>query len=127
MATRSTIWIKTDEGYRGIYCHFDGVLERVGKTLVTHYTDINKINKLIDLGSISVLGSEIGNKIDFYNNNTNNQTIAYHRDRGDDLYIYESNDMKGLDRFKEEYNYLFENGKWKYFCDYAHNINPVTI
>lgn len=38
MSTRSAIIRKTEDGsYEGIYCHFDGYLAGVGKTLQEHY------------------------------------------------------------------------------------------
>jgi len=73
MATRSRIAIENqDETITSIYCHFDGYLEGVGKKLFEHY-DREKTEKLIELGNISVLGESTLN------------TIAYHRDRGEDF------------------------------------------
>jgi hypothetical protein len=41
MSTRSFICIEDDEqGYRGIYCHYDGYPEHVGKILVEYYNHI---------------------------------------------------------------------------------------
>lgn len=94
MATRSRIAIENqDETVTSIYCHFDGYLAGVGKTLFKHY-DREKTEKLMELGDISVLGESTEN------------TIAYHRDRGEDLnktiYIdveelFEMNSRGGLD------------------------------
>ena len=48
-----------------IYCHFDGYPEGVGQTLLDHWTDEKKINRLVALGDLSSLGSVIGRKHDF--------------------------------------------------------------
>lgn len=75
MATRSRIAIEKQDGtVDSIYCHFDGYLSGVGKTLFNHY-DKEKLEKLIELGDISSL------------ENSTESTIAYHRDRGEDLHF----------------------------------------
>ena len=57
MSTRSNISIKRKNGtYDKIYCHSDGYLEYNGRILDTFYKDEQKINNLINLGDISVLG-----------------------------------------------------------------------
>ena len=45
-----------------IYCHSDGYLEHVGRTLIDHYTDPIKIKCLMELGDLSSLGKNIGKK-----------------------------------------------------------------
>lgn len=70
MSTRSRIGIireaNTDRMViESIYCHFDGYPEGVGQTLIDHWTDPKKVNRLIALGDLSSLGSVIGRKHDF--------------------------------------------------------------
>lgn len=73
MATRSRIAIENQDGtVTSVYCHFDGYLSGVGKKLFEHY-DKEKLEDLFELGDISVLGESTLN------------TIAYHRDRGEDF------------------------------------------
>jgi len=75
MSTRSRIAIEKENGYvDSIYCHFDGYVSGVGKTLFTNY-DRKKLNELIQLGDISALEK------------STEDTIAYHRDRNEDLCI----------------------------------------
>jgi hypothetical protein len=70
MSTRSYIGIeKEDKTVRYIYCHFDGYPSGVGAILENQYRDIDKINSLIDFGSISTLGETI------------ESTVAYSRDK----------------------------------------------
>ena len=120
MATRSRIAIKTEDKILSVYCHWDGYPEGVGATLKTHYQDPAKIQSLMDLGSLSVLGSEIGERQDFDNRETRNEEwcLAYGRDRGEkdtSAKEWESidalvNNVKSSD---QEYLYLHDNG-WKY-------------
>ena len=65
MATRSSIAMKTENGIRGIYCHWDGYPDHNGKILSESYTDADKVKALIDLGDISSLRKEIGEKHSF--------------------------------------------------------------
>jgi hypothetical protein len=105
MATRSRIAIENQDGtVTSIYCHFDGYLEGVGKTLFEHY-DREKTEKLMELGDISVLGE------------STLDTIAYHRDRNEDLDFKTFPNVEDLfengSRSGEEYIYcLAKNGIW---------------
>ena len=85
MATRSRIGLydPQTQTVNSIYCHWDGYPEHNGKILVKHYTDINKIHELLNLGDLSVLGEEIGVRTDFNNPHITEQCIAYSRDRGE--------------------------------------------
>lgn len=66
MSTRSRIGVLNEDGtIRSIYVHWDGYPSNNGKILAEHYRDIRKIQKLIELGDISILGPEIGEKHDF--------------------------------------------------------------
>lgn len=85
MGTRSAIIEKTENGYRGIYCHWDGYLSHNGVILQEHYQDSDKVSSLIDLGSISSLEERVvplgPHSFDEREKET---TVAYHRDRGED-------------------------------------------
>lgn len=117
MATRSTITMKLENGkYRSIYCHWDGYLSNNGRLLLEHYTDAEKISKLLLLGSLSFLEKEIdipegsGHSFD---NKVPGITVAYHRDRGEDWADTSYTDTENLsDINAESYHYLFVNGKW---------------
>jgi hypothetical protein len=87
MATRSSITAKNSLGEtKTIYCHFDGYYEGVGRMLVENYTDPEKIAKLIDLGSISILEAKVEPDPEnphSFDNPQKGVIVAYHRDRGD--------------------------------------------
>ena len=115
MATRSNIAYKTAEGkIRSVYCHWDGYPEHNGKILMDHYTDQAKIEALVALGSISSLGAELGEKQDFDDRSTQKDdwTLAYHRDRGEELHVSEYADIPSWINDMEEYAYLWNGQEW---------------
>ena len=115
MATRSNIAYKTAEGkIRSVYCHWDGYPEHNGKILMDHYTDQAKIEALVALGSISSLGAELGEKQDFDDRSTQKDdwTLAYHRDRGEELVVSEYEDVPSWVADMEEYAYLWNGQEW---------------
>jgi hypothetical protein len=63
MGTRSTIALEFADGtVQQVYCHWDGYLEHNGKILQEHYSDPFKLRELIDLGDLSSLRKDIGEK-----------------------------------------------------------------
>ena len=86
MSTRSRIAIVTPSGYLSAYCHRDGYPSGVGRDLLEHYHDDDKVKQLIDLGSLSSVGPEIGGPgpqdFDDYELRKH-QCYAYMRDRLD--------------------------------------------
>ena len=121
MATRSRIAIETSDAFgnkviKSIYCHFDGYLSHNGKILLENYQDRKKVEALIALGDISVLGASLeGGDSHSFNSPDKDVVIAYHRDRGED---YRSPRVNASveDFFNsdiEAYGYLFtEEGEW---------------
>jgi hypothetical protein len=114
MATRSHIGKQLPNGQiKYIYCHFDGYPEHNGKILKEHYIDESKVDQLLELGDLSVLGEEIREKQDFDNRSSQNPKwcLAYGRDRGEsDVEARTSLLRQFMD---QEYNYVFADGKWK--------------
>lgn len=130
MATRSTIALEYADGtVDQIYCHWDGYLDNNGKLLFDNYQDPFKVQRLMDLGDVSSLGPNIGDKHDFdcphkygtpeYNawqEDKREVTTFYGRDRGEegtnarrfkDFADYRANAQS------EEYNYILrKDGKW---------------
>jgi hypothetical protein len=118
MATRSRIAIEDQDGtVRSIYCHWDGYPSNNGRILFENYKTQEKVESLISLGSISSLRPEVDIPEGVHHNFQNQDediTVAYHRDRGEDLSIMEH---ESADDFKtsdvEEYGYLFTAaGEW---------------
>ena len=115
MGTRSTIALEYADGtVDQVYCHWDGYLDNNGKILYNHYTDPFKVQRLMDLGDISSLDTEIGDEHEF--DSRGEGTTFYGRDRGEegtgakrfkDFADYEKNHQY------EEYEYcLRRDGHW---------------
>ena len=130
MATRSTIALEYADGtVHQIYCHWDGYLENNGAILQGHYTDPFKVRELMDLGDVSSLGPELGEKHDFdiaakygtpeYQAEADarrNICTFYGRDRGETgtnaRKFKDYADYRNRAQF-EEYNYILRtDGNW---------------
>jgi hypothetical protein len=121
MSTNSFIGFKRPDGkVVYIYCHWDGYLENNGQILAEHYTDINKIKELIELGNLSQLGPNIGEKHTFAEHDKFHKLevdpgwcLAYGRDRED---ILTKAKICTVEEFwaKDKWVYLFEDGEWAF-------------
>jgi hypothetical protein len=104
MSTPAAIIVKVKDAYLGIYCHFDGYPDRVGKMLKQYYNTFEKAESLVGLGDISSLGKTYEN------------TVAYHRDRGEDLHFVQEDSWEDVvARIDGDYVYVFENGEWSQY------------
>lgn len=121
MSTNSTIAKKNADGtYTAIYCHWDGYPDHNGRILLEHYNDEGRINELLALGSLSILGDVIGEKVDFDTYSAHSQPdkpaqcVAYMRDRGEkDETARHFKTLASYNKYaQQEYNYLFDNGVW---------------
>ena len=115
MATRSNIAMKTTTGkIVSVYCHWDGYVANNGKILLENYADVDKIEALVALGSISSLGTVIGDKQDFDDRDTQKDewTLFYSRDRGEELSIQEYASIPDWIDDMEEYAYLWNGQEW---------------
>ena len=89
MSTRSNIAIqRRNKQVEVIYCHCNGYLSYNGKMLLEYYTDLDKINSLIELGNISFLDKyiepiETDKEHSFYNPQKE-VVVAYGRDRNEE-------------------------------------------
>lgn len=90
MGTRSAIAMKTADGIRSIYCHWDGYVDHNGRILKEFYSTDDKVQALLDLGDLSSLRQEIGEPHTFDRHQAepeldmfDNWCLAYGRDRGE--------------------------------------------
>ena len=129
MATRSTIAIEREDGtVAQVYCHWDGYLSNNGRLLFQFYNEPSRIEQLIELGDISSLKPEIGEKHDFdwffkkdgitdemKNIYENMWTTFYGRDRGEEgteARVYKDFSEYNTKANFEEYDYVFRSGVW---------------
>lgn len=126
MSTRSFIIIHDEAAgiLRGIYTHWDGYPEGVGRTLVEHYSDAAAAAELVSMGACSVLSANIGDAHEFgvssvLANYAPHWSTFYHRDRGDEwehCMPQVSNGVAGMLSLAEdswcEYAYFLLDGHW---------------
>ena len=118
MATRSRIAIEDQTGkVRSIYCHWDGYPSNNGRILLEHFQTQEKVESLIELGSISSLNKnvEIPEGVTHsFDNPADDVVVAYHRDRAEDLVILDHDSVKDFANSDiERYGYVFTAaGEW---------------
>lgn len=129
MATRSHIGkLNLDGTIDYIYCHWNGYPSGNGLILIKHYTTIDKVNQLLELGNLSVLNKEIGEKQDFNDRSTHNENwcLAYGRDRGESNISKRNatyNDLIGDDNV--DYLYVFDGDYWE--CYDTYTKEPINL
>ena len=98
------------------------------KILVNHYNQREKVEELLNLGTLLSLGPQIDHDPNMFLPSRNipltNVTVAYHRDYGDpytppvtfesELHYY----ANAWDVFGAEFIFLFEDGSWFETCIY---------
>lgn len=118
--THCVIMEEFDEGYRGIYCHFNGFIINdfinggVGYRLVTYYNSKESARNIIDLGILISLDPNIRDtkeRIDEAMRNKKSYDDVEFEDRP--FYGYTIDDV--VDHFKDKninYVYIWTNGHW---------------
>ena len=121
MATRWTVGKVQEDGVtvRSVYGHWDGYPEHAGYILQNHYTDDEKLDRLLDLGDLSVIDKNIG-EAHLFEDRPDGYTTFYGRDRGEDgvsaLVHANVEEWLGFRRGSWcEYGYLRVNGEWQTF------------
>lgn len=121
MSTNSRISVKTEEGYKTIYCHWDGYPEYMYPTLTNNYGTEEKALALVSLGDVSSVAEKLeptkeGHNFDYPEVGV---CVFYNRDRGEDwefckprFYETREESFEG-----EEYAYVFEDGHWTTYVD----------
>lgn len=116
MATRSTIAVVDNEGkVHQVYCHWDGYPSWNGYVLRKSYNDLESALELVSFGDISSLKEKCIPDPELPHDFQDDVTVFYKRDRGEDgveAKVYD-NIQEYYKKFqREEYNYLFVDGKW---------------
>jgi hypothetical protein len=101
MSTRSFICVEdTVQGYRGVYCHYDGYPSHVGKILAGYHSSMTSALEIVH-------GPQIRN---FDHDGT---IVRFGDGTPDDSEVYLGIDDALGSGF--DYVYLFEDGRWKCF------------
>lgn len=122
MGTRSNIIVERSDGtFANSYCHWDGYLGGVGKTLHEHYSSQERAEALSALGAISSLAGRPlleapADRSHSFDAPMEEVVIAYGRDRGEtdvDATIYD-NLSEALADADQEYVYVWRRdvGAW---------------
>jgi len=141
MATRGRIGIHNEDGtVTSIYCHWDNYTAHNGRILLEHYSTEERVRELMELGNLSSLGEEIGEKHPFDNPHRygtpaaeewlkqhHGMCTAYGRDRGETDAVAETVPSGEFEELFEEYNYLFIHGRWLVRCTYATEDRWVQV
>lgn len=119
MATRSLIGqLQADGTIRYIYCHSDGYLECNGRLLNEHWRSRADVEKMLDEGSMSILGEHLGQKHDFDDYKARGSGCRFYgRDRGEtdvDARVCKLSEWSEImDDYWAEFSYLQDmNGNW---------------
>jgi hypothetical protein len=109
MATRSTIALEYADGtIHQVYCHWDGYIANNGEILTRDYMDPFKVQKLMDLGDMSVLKPEV-DECEFYGRDRGETDTS--SNKYEDINDYFTNSVG------EEYDYILRtDGNWYVRC-----------
>lgn len=131
MSTNSTIGILREGVLRTVYLHW-GSPEEIGGILLGYYTDSERVERLIELGDLSVIKPLVcppEGVTHSFRNPYPNVTIAYHRDREEDWadtrykeFVDVGSSIRDLDPevqfddFHMDYIFIFDasDGRWYY-------------
>ena len=116
-----------------VYLHNDGEFNSAGILLNTYYNTDTKVKTLINLGNLCILAPSLEpplRKTHNFDHRYPGVTIAYHRDRGENLTIYklpyDVNIMENLQNACScDYVYLYINHRW-YAGNSSYSLRPLT-
>ena len=117
MGTRSAIGVLHGDVAKVVYCHWDGYLSHNGKLLQENYDSV-KANKLVSLGDLSSLGSQIEppeGVVHDFDNSWQDICVFYGRDRKEDGTEFRTV-LSAKELFEEfsgcEYFYIMKDDTW---------------
>jgi len=97
MSTNAVIGLLTDNKVVAVCLHWDGYPDHAGKILLTNYNTTEQLQELLSFGEISSIASTI------------EDSVFYHRDKGEDLYIEENLTVDQFNKLREgSFHYLFD-------------------
>lgn len=116
MSTNARVGYVRDDGkVEHIYVHWDGYLQGAGETLLNNYDSKEKLEKLMKLGNLSILGTEPIDFPDGWNGSTPDDRCLSYASRGDEhgnAYVSDLEDYVEDTVGSYEYAYLWNRGTW---------------
>ena len=116
MSTNSIIAVKTDAGYKSIYCHWDGYFDYMYPMLDTWYSSQERAEALVNLGDASFIAKRLTPSQDSnhsFEHPEEDVSVFYHRDRGE---RWEQTAPQVFTKTTVVndfyYAYIFEDGQW---------------
>ena len=117
MSTHAAIAIKTDKGYKAIYCHWDGYPSYMYPMLDTWYNSQERAEALVSFGDASSIHKRLVPSQDSnhsFDKPEEDVCVFYHRDRDEPwaqvepiFYLTKREVLK-----LQYYVYIFEDGCW---------------
>lgn len=120
MSTNSSIAVKQADGYKAIYCHWDGYPSYMLPILNGSYNTEELASKLISFGDASSIDTKLEptTETHSFDNPEEGVCVFYHRDRNEDW----NHNKPGLYLTKKElfdhgvdWFYIFEDGQWNVY------------
>ena len=131
MGTRSTIALEFADGtIQQVYCHWDGYLAHNGAILAEHYSDPFKLRDLIDLGDLSSLRPEIGEKHAFSHFELRAEEVAGYKLLTENMCTFYGRDRNesgtGAKKFKDYADYV-ENHQYEEYEYILRNVEGKAV
>lgn len=117
MGTPATIAIKTDTGYKAIYCHWDGYPSYMYPLLRDWYGTQERAEALVSFGDASSIHKRLVPSQDSghsFDKPEEDVCVFYHRDRGEPWTQNEPEFCLTKEEVlsSQYYTYIFEDGAW---------------
>jgi hypothetical protein len=117
MSTNSTIAVKTDNGYKAIYCHWDGYPGYMYPMLRDWYGTEERAAALVSFGDASSINKRLMPSQDYkhsFDKPEEDVCVFYHRDRGEPWTQNEPEFCLTKEEVlsSQYYTYIFEDGAW---------------
>ena len=114
MSTHCGIAIKTEQGYKTIYCHHDGYPSYMYEMLTKNYNSEELATKLVSLGDASYIEAKLEpTGAHSFDNPEEGVSVFYHRDRGEP-WVDVAPQLLTKEQLRSHYYYCYawEDGMW---------------
>ena len=130
MSTHCGIAVKTESGYKTIYCHNDGYTGYMLPMLTDNYNSEELASKLVSMGDASSINKKFEPTTMSHSFDCPEADVCvfYVRDRKESWLANSPQSYSTKeDLFKQFwYTYIFENGEWKAYAGGKRVTDPIT-